>query len=265
MMTCESRKTPFFLFTSLFIVLLLAGPTSVRADIQIDNPGTTDKTGKTKCPGHVGDVTAAVGVQSHVTVTMNPKPAVEVEQTVRFKNMLSLAYKGQGCAACKWYQFVWREKLITHTGKPEAPATGPVSTSGGSYNYTDNPAQPNYNADAGAHDPAYEGDDGAALRTPDSTTIYDQPSSSFTEAEKADGTIASMREIAHFNAFLICAKKVCAKISWTVTYTWSPGPGGGTEAGPKYDVSAPDLSGNPPNDAQQHEWDARFPGQNPLK
>jgi hypothetical protein len=254
--------------TLIGIAVLLLGiaahAPAAYADIVIDDGGTQKKSVPIKCGDHEGTVSVNTGVK--LTETVKGVIAPEIEQTIitKYGNAIGLTYKGTNCADCKWLQFVWREVLATDA-KGEAPVRGKMPTSAGLLPLTTNPAAPSYAVDSGSKtDPSY-GATGISTTTADSQNMYDQPGPGFPPNLQKDATITKLRSLAHFDAFLVCGGKVCAKVTWTVSWTWTPGPGGGTTTGPTYDVPDPDTSGAKPNDAQMKQLNAQYPGQTVLK
>ncbi len=154
-------------------------PAPLRAgDIVVDDPGRTEKALAIRCGGHDGTISISSGVR--VTETANPTNAgdrPDVRITVGYSNGISVAYNGTRCAECKWLVFAWRELFATYKGQGEVRQAGLATTPNGSYELTENPATPNYHVDsASSLDPYYEAGGNTNLRTPTSTTIFDQPS-----------------------------------------------------------------------------------------
>ncbi len=248
------KRSPFavkFLFLSfllLFSFILYA--TSVV------NQGTEAKKTDINCQGSQGNISIRTGV--HYTEGAG-------ERIANYRNGVSLGYNGTQSANCRWLQFIYRQILVTRRtdggGETTRPKSGRVRTTGGSYQLTTNPTQPNYNVDSGSSTNPYYEARFSSIRTGNSTTIYDRPGSginSFAAAEKRDPKVTKIESIITFDTFLVCNNKICAKVSWTITYTWTPGAGGGTETGPTPNISDPVKPGSL-NQRQTDRFKALYP------
>jgi hypothetical protein len=211
----------------------------------VPGPGVVEVTQAIDCSDHVGTV------EVHKAVTEGVH-----------SNLISIGYTGTKCNECHWYQFVWRE-IIVHTKDGHAKAkTGHVNTTGGGYDLTSDVTKPNWNPDsASPTDPEYEAA-GLAKRTPNSDTIFDAPSAAidaFAGAEKANPNVTMINSLMHGESFLVCGGKVCARVIWSVAYTWTRADG--HTSGPEYTALPVDTSGNPPNSDQKKAINAKYPGQ----
>jgi Domain of unknown function (DUF4157) len=137
-------------------------------------------------------------------------------------NMFSLDYTGGLANETRWLQFIWREILPTDAAGKTTPLVDPITTTGGTYNLTDDPAHPNYNTDTGsATSPFYEAEFFSG-RTADSTTIYDQPGS--VDKKVQDQFAAGATKVvsrAHFNTFLIRDFRPMEQVAITVEWTYT--------------------------------------------
>jgi hypothetical protein len=139
-------------------------------------------------------------------------------------NLISIGYQGTQCDDCFWTQFVWREILVTYDG-----AGGPsrldmkLQTTGGTYRTTTDPEHPNYLSDSGSLIwPGYELA-GLSTVTKDSDTIFDEPDYFWALHDLVDGDhdVQKVETVGHFDTFLICGGKVCAKVHWDVAQEWN--------------------------------------------
>jgi hypothetical protein len=238
---------------------LLGNPETANADIKVTDPGKQQKSKTIKCGDQEGTLSVSTGVQFAQTFKTKLAPQVELETITRFGNAISLAYKGPNCSRCKWLQFVWRTVQVTFKSGKQQYAPGKLPTKYGHLPLTTDPKNPDYGVDSIVKDSPYYGEQGTNSTIEDgSNTIFDQPGDAFPPNYKEDPRITEMVSIAHFDAFLVCDGKICAKISWTVTYSWKPGPGGGTTSEPSYDVSEPEVPGTL-NDAEKAAFTAGYP------
>ena len=98
-------------------------------------------------------------------------------------------------------QFIYRE-IIGADGKPVARA---ITTTGGTYNTTTDPANPNWNTDSAGKPSAYYEAGGVHRQDSDSLTTFDQPS-------LTPGPGQTWRTT--FKAFAVCDGKVIREINW---------------------------------------------------
>jgi hypothetical protein len=250
---------------ALLVLGLAAWPSPASATIVIDDPGTERKGVALNCGDYVGRIIVNTGVK--LTDTVSGTPAPEIEQTIitKFLNAISLSYKGAKCAECCWLQFVWREILGTDASG-EGPVTGRMPTTSGPIDLTTDPAKPAYRVDSASRtDPCYTAA-GHGTITAEANTMYDQPGPGFPSNMVNNAAITKLRSVAHFDAFLVCAGKVCAKVTWTVSWTRTRNIDGSvTATGPTYEVSDPDITGAKPSAVQMQQLNAQYPGQTLLK
>ncbi len=108
-------------------------------------------------------------------------------------------------------QFIYRE-IIKADG---TYASGPITTTGGTYNMTTDPAHPNWNTDSASKpNPYYEGA-GAHRTDDDALTTFDQP-------KVAPGPGETWR--ATFKAYAVCNGKVVREITWVRQQTSGSAP-----------------------------------------
>jgi hypothetical protein len=227
-------------------VLMLAGqPAHLRAgDIVVDDPGRMERTLAITCGGHDGTISISSGVR----VTENALPTSagdrpDVQITVGYSNGISVAYNGTRCAECKWLVFAWRELFATYTGRGELRQAGVATTPNGSYKLTENPARPNYHVDsASSIDPYYEAGGNTNLRTPTSTTIFDQPSPR-TSVDQKNPDTSELRSVGHYTAYLVCSGRICGKAFYSVTHRWTPSASGGSWGSGVYQFPQPQAPG----------------------
>ena len=212
-----------------------------------------EKSVKVECSDSAGTATFNSGV-SFVKVAFKGLEMAAVQTTTG----ISLVYKGTNCSACRWLQFAWREATGTINGKDiRVTPTVKYNETTGSYPFTDDTTMPEYHVDSPSKtDPNYPGQEVGA----DSVTITDDPSP--TLRSKAPAT--KMTETIHLDAYLICAKKVCAHFSWTRTWTSTPGgdePGSDKNPGVTQ-VGAADNAA--PSQRMIDELNKEYPGQTVL-
>jgi hypothetical protein len=211
-------------------------------------------------PGVV-EVTQAIDCSDHTGTVEVRKGATEGDHT----NLISIGYTGTNCPDCHWYQFVWRE-IIVHTKDGHAkPKSGHVTTNGGTYDLTTDVTKPNWNPDSlSPRDPSYESGALAKVNA-NSDTIFDGPSNlidTFAGADKANPNVTLISSLLHGESFLVCARKVCARVIWSVAFVWTrDGSPGGHLSGPEYTALPVDTSANPPNADQKKAINAKYPGQ----
>lgn len=135
-------------------------------------------------------------------------------------NNFSLTYTGKDADASQWLQFVWREVIGADAKDASTPVKGTITTSGGTYDLTDNgtfakpgtPAKKNINTDSpDKSDPFYEATF-EADRTADSATMNDLPGAMTAKVQDAfKGGATKVVSRAHFSTFLLKNKKVAFK------------------------------------------------------
>ncbi|NUO08936.1 MAG: hypothetical protein HUU08_09715 [Candidatus Brocadia sp.] len=237
------------------VILLLAITLPVFATTVVDK-GTERKRAEINCDGHTGKVTVNDGVHFN-------------EGEAEYINGVSIGYNGTKSNDCCWLQFVWDEILVYRSPEgvgPPAPVRkeGTIRTTGGSYELTTDPKSPNYNVDSASDtNPCYDSR-GSRIKTDDSITMYDRPDSiiKLAEKEQKDPKVTRIESKAHFEAYLVCNKKICCKVSWVQTYTWTP-KNGGKETGPEYQIEDPNTSADL-NQGQKDRLKKEYPDQTVL-
>jgi hypothetical protein len=134
----------------------------------------------------------------------------------------SVEYKGKDSENSRWLQFIWREIVVTDPVKGVFRVNQAITTTGGSYNLTTDPAKPSYNTDtASTTSPFYEAG-GTANRTADSTTMFDHPASAdaIVQAQFAGGA-TSVVSRAHFNTYLVRDAGVLDRVSVDVEWKYT--------------------------------------------
>ena len=187
-----------FADNKLYYALYLLNAPRPAADsasgLTIDEKGTQDVS--TKVPG--GNISVRTGD--------------EIQGTA-YDDIFSLEYKGGLASETRWLQFIWREIIATRKDASVEALNDSITTTGGTYNLTDDPTSPNYKYyEAGF----------ASDRTADATTIYDMPSSAdgFVQRElAADATQVVSR--AHFDTFLIRDYAPLHHVKTDVEWTYS--------------------------------------------
>jgi len=237
-----------FIIVPGFTVLLLFA-LGLEATTVID-PGTKKHSVDIDWDGHKGRIEVHEGV-------------TYAEEGTQYQNAISLGYSGKKSSKCHWIQFVWREMLITQAGESPKAKSGTVETTGGNYELTTDSASPNYIVDSYSPiDPSY--DHGFSnIRDRRSITMFDRPDSSLllTKEEHADPKTEKIEAKTHLEAFLACKGKICAKIAWTSTNTWTKEEG---EKGPLFTIDAPDRSGTL-NQAEKDKLKEKYPHQKKLR
>jgi hypothetical protein len=132
-------------------------------------------------------------------------------------NNFALTYKGKDADDAKWLQFIWREVVGVDDKGTSTPVKETITTSGGTYDLTDNgtydkfgkPAKNNYNTDCpDKANPFYE-TFGEADRTADSTKMIDLPGAAVSQVKGSfKGGAKKVASRAHFTTFLIKGRKV---------------------------------------------------------
>jgi hypothetical protein len=136
-------------------------------------------------------------------------------------DLFSLGFDGALADESRWLQFIWREIIVTGADGAEYRLNDTINTTGGSYNLTDDPADPHYNTDsADASSPFYEAA-GLAGRTAEATTIYDMPGApdAFVRRELLAGATGAVAR-AHFHSFLIRDFRPIFGVDITVEWTY---------------------------------------------
>lgn len=231
------------------VAVLLLFALALEATTVID-PGTKKHSLDIDWDGHKGKIDVREGV-------------TYAEEGTQYQNGISLGYSGKKSGKCHWIQFVWREILVTKTGESPKAKSGTVDTTGGSLELTTDPASPNYIVDSdSASDPSFESGF-SMIRDRRSITIFDSPASGVlvTKDDQIDPKTEKIEAKTHLEAFLACKGKICAKVTWTSTYTWTRGEG---EKGPVFTIDAPDRSGTL-NQAEKDKLKEKYPHQRKLR
>jgi hypothetical protein len=146
--------------------------------------------------------------------------------TPGFGNGFSIKYQGGISNDSRWLQFIWREIVVTRADGSVVSLNDSITNSvGKTYNLTTDPSSPHYNTDtASATNPFYEGSF-TAIRTADSTSMYDMPGSvlSFVRREfgKTANPVTGIVSRAHFNTFLVRDYRPMQQMSITVEWTFT--------------------------------------------
>lgn len=250
------HNAPFAVKKNVLINLFLLVAISLLSTTVVDQ-GTEAKKADIDCDGHTGSISVRTGVHYQES---------SGDRVVDYRNGVSLGYTGTRSADCRWLQFVWDEVIVYKRpaggGEPVPERkSARIRTTSGSYDTTTDTSNPNYNVDSGSgSNPYYEGR-GSNIRTDNSTTIYDRPGSAINavaRADKSDASVTKIENVIHFETFLVCNNKICAKVSWSMTYTWTPGSGGGTESGPTPHIDDPEIPGSL-NQRQKDRFKAQYP------
>lgn len=240
-----------------------SGNPSQQAAPQVAAVTTTATVASENAPGttvHTGNVGGG-------TVTLRHDADFNVG-TRRFPAGFVLSYQGPDSQNAHWLQFVWREVVQKDGSNNETAVSGPITTSGGTYDLTPGgtltargtPAENNYNTDtASSSDPFYEAGF-AGNRTADATTIYDAPGAAVTHVQRAFANGATeVKSRAHFSTFLVQTNRVTYKtethIEWHYTSaTATPSPAHSTGGNGAASRLAPD--------ALRNRFHAQFPAFN---
>jgi hypothetical protein len=211
--------------------------------VQVNDEGKELETKFIDCGGHKGKVSVHDGVVL-TPLDENGKPQ---EGSKAEKGYISISYSGTACDDCLMLQFVWREIVLTWKGGKITRMDGVVRSSGQDFRLTTDAEHPIYKLDSASPiNPSYEAL-GKANIDDNSLTIFDKPSpgndmANFEKSKYED--IVQVDAIAHFDTFLICDGEVCAKVSWSVSDTWTQKDD--TTTAPKYAV-APISTTDKPN------------------
>jgi hypothetical protein len=234
--------------------------------------GTADELPQTAidCDGHEGRIIVRTGVDVHWNRIADNVPQDR-------ENMISISYQGTQCDDCRWVQFIWTEAIVHETGKGPQRLSGRIETTGGTYALSENPDYPTYNVDsASTDDPAYDST-GASNVGDNYDTMFDVPGNPFLgdghnikppsivrDARPRYPKLESVTWNDHFDTFLVCDGRVCAKVSWDVSFTWRPhdtfpDEGPAEVSGPTF--SKPTISTDAkPNLGQYQALDMRYGG-----
>jgi len=223
--------------------------------VQVNDEGKEVETKLIDCGGHKGKVSVHDGVAlTPLDENGKPQKGAKVEN-----GYISISYSGTACDDCLMVQFVWREIVLTWKGDRVTRLEGKVRSSGQDFDLTADPEHPVYKLDSAAPiDPSYEAL-GKANIDDNSLTIFDKPGTANEMANfqksKYEGEIIQVDAIAHFDTFLVCDGDVCAKVSWSISDTWTLKDD--TTTAPKYAV-APISTTDKPNGEQYGKVLARL-------
>jgi hypothetical protein len=245
------------LFIALLVLLGHASASLAGDEVVVEDPGRVAEGYPVAVTAEVGSGTAARVHSGTITAGTEVRARPAAGGAAR-TGVVSLDYTGSHASHCCWLQFIWREVLVTTAGGTAARA-GRVSSTGGSYDLTTDPAKPNYNTDSASRtDPCYQSA-GMSNDSHGGLTIFDIPGASQPAAAAArEAGATRVESIAHFDAFFVCGGVVLVHVAWTATYTWTRTTGW---QGPDCSVSPPDTSGDRPNERQRQRLNAQYPGQ----
>jgi len=181
------------------------------------------------CDGHKGSIVVQTGVQIHWNRLKDGEPQDR-------KDEISISYVGSNCDDCIWVQFIWSEVVVQEKEKDPQRVPGHIDTTGGSYDLTTDPEKPTYSVDsASPTNPAYEST-GTSNVGDTYDTMFDAPGNPFKDEDgntilpfpvnNAKTDFPAVQNITwtdHFDTYLICDGRVCAKVSWSVSFGWQPG------------------------------------------
>lgn len=206
--------------------------------IHEDKPGTEDASNKIDCGDHAGRVTVRTGVDIHWN------SIAEHGKEKQQGNMIAIKYEGTNCDDCMWVQFVWSEALIKKGDEVTRKPLKYEASTGKVLDTTMDPTKPNWMLDSGQpFGLAYSGTSNVDAS---SDVIYDKTGWPFDgwldpqtneyygfDQEKGEKEI-TLEWRDHFETFLMCKGKVCAKVSWNTTWirSWEHPDDDGN--GPKY-------------------------------
>jgi hypothetical protein len=198
--------------------------------IHVDDPGKEEGDPfAIDCSGHTGKISVHTGVE----ITWKPiDPRASGHQT----DMISIGYKGTNCDDCMWVQTLWSEARAYKDAKKKdfERVKTKMNTKAGLMDLTTDPDHPNYIIDSGSRlNPAYESA-GTSNVDAESNVIFDRTSApwdlTFYDEDnnpygmvktQQDNTVEKIEYIDHFATYLVCKGQVCAKVSWTATYTYT--------------------------------------------
>jgi hypothetical protein len=199
----------------------VTGPKKPHKDRFVVTGGNDVPSKEIDCNGHKG----IIDVSTDVTLT-----PTEGEAESEHHISISYADDNNKCDDCFWVQFIWREIVIIKKGKKNRKSAT-IHTTGGTYPLTDDrdPEHPNYNSDSAMKNwPGYEWN-GPANVDEQRDTMFDRPSSGIDPKQKdnivaedqKDNGAENIVSKAHFDTFLVCGGKVCARVTWSVLYEWT--------------------------------------------
>jgi hypothetical protein len=135
----------------------------------------------------------------------------------------TLDYKGKDSEKTHWMQFIWREIHVEHPVTGNAALTDTITTSGGTYQLTDDPTKPHWNTDGADADPFYESDGGGYNnRSKDSTTIFDFPSPMNDKVRaQIDGGATKVTSRAHFSTYLVRDMEIMLRVDIDIEWVFT--------------------------------------------
>lgn len=149
-----------------------------------------------------------------------------------YKNAISIKYTDErpNVSDVQFYQFFWYEMLIKYTDKNkkvvEAAMGITAPTTIGIVKSSKDKNSPIYYVDSiSKKSPEYLAE-GAGIRTKDSMTLLDRVGKQGLEELSMDKkfgenpNVISIKQIHHFDTFLMYKNKSIYSVSWTSTYTW---------------------------------------------
>lgn len=228
------------------------------------------------CAGHKGKITVRTGTVK----VMQEGDAQPLDVFQDHEH--SITYSGSACVDCRWLQMAWREVVVwkgetkeslegTFTSEMVNPQT--KKDTGHTYDLTTDPKSPKWTVDGphdGGSDPTVSFERFCPVVVEcTSTTTFDMPGSGLRkairvkDASKVKGA-TKLESIFHAETFLICNGKVCAKISWSATYSYDL-PKAKADTPPSYGKPEIDTSGKGPNEKQIEAINREFPGQTVVK
>lgn len=205
--------------------------------------------------GHRGEVS----VNSGVTVEYQVKP--DPLTTASRSSLLAMSYKGEKCDDCTWVQFFWQELLISRGINNRVAKEGVTKSTAGDVTLTTDPAKPVWHVDG---TPGY---DGMSMSGKSENTIFDQPDFNIPKSplltdDIKKGGITFIRNVTHFQSFLICGGKTVAGFEWSQSNSWNPKDG---PFGWRVDVPKGQKGDLRPNDSQTRLVHEKFPKQDVMK
>jgi hypothetical protein len=133
-----------------------------------------------------------------------------------------MEYSGPDSGTTQWLQFIWREVQVEEDWWPDSTLDDAITTSGGTYDLTTDPAKPNYNTDSapGSATPFYESGF-ANLRGPTNTTMLDEPGAMNHLVRREFGKGADkITSRAHFSTYLVRGMQVLYRVDLTVEWVF---------------------------------------------
>ena len=192
-------------------VSVISGPNAGKEGwVQSDNLGSilnVKKAGKLESTTKVGDG----------SVEVHTGQELEREGAPDGDNNFALTYTGKDADDARWLQFVWREVIGVDDKNVSTPVKDSITTSGGTYDLTDNgtdakpgtPAKKNYNTDSKDSSVPFYESSFESDRTADSTKMIDLPGAALGPVKGAFKAGAKkVVSRAHFTTFLVKGRKI---------------------------------------------------------